>query len=94
MAISISKNEEQYLISAISDWSISNGLAIKSLMYPNQNVSTDSKNEVITPVPLTLSPSPFPRTCFEQALAVQRDYNHLYALISQDEDFLRGIVDE
>lgn len=39
-------------------------------------------------------PSLFPRVCFEEALAIQKAYNELYAAIAQDEEWLEGIVDE
>ncbi|POS83465.1 hypothetical protein EPUL_004096, partial [Erysiphe pulchra] len=91
MAVSISEAEEQHLISVITDWSISHGLVMKS--FGDQS-NTDPRNEIVATVPLTLFPSPFPRTCFEQARDIQRDFNHLYASISQDEDFLRSIVEE
>ncbi|GKT88088.1 LOW QUALITY PROTEIN: glutathione synthetase [Colletotrichum tofieldiae] len=45
-------------------------------------------------VPVTLFPSPFPRSCFEQARSVQKTYNELYAAISRDEDFLSAMVNE
>ncbi|RKF59496.1 Glutathione synthetase large chain [Erysiphe neolycopersici] len=91
MAAFISKAEQQYLVSVITDWSLSHGLAIKS--FAGQN-NTDSRDEIITTVPLTLFPSPFPRTCFEQARDIQRDFNLLYASISQDEDFLRSTIEK
>ena len=54
----------------------------------------DPRGILAIAVPVTLFPSPFPRVCFDQAVAVQKDYNALYAAISQDESFLAQIVKE
>ncbi|KAK3295988.1 uncharacterized protein B0H64DRAFT_160655 [Chaetomium fimeti] len=44
--------------------------------------------------PVTLFPSPFPKSCFQEAKAIQTKYNELYARISQDEEYLSGLVQE
>jgi len=42
--------------------------------------------------PFTLLPSPVPRHCFAQALAVQTDFNLLMYRIAGDREFLESCV--
>ncbi|TVY78539.1 Glutathione synthetase large chain [Lachnellula suecica] len=89
----ITAAESKQLLSTIKDWSIAHGLAVRppvSLVA----AEADPHGVLATTAPVTLFPSPFPRVCFEQARSMQRAYNHLYASIAQDEDFLRDIVQE
>ncbi|CAG8972016.1 hypothetical protein HYALB_00008301 [Hymenoscyphus albidus] len=91
--LGLSTEESEQLVSTIKDWSIAHGLAVRP--PPTLVLSTADPHVVLaTTVPVTLFPSPFPRTCFEQAKSIQRAYNQLYAAIAQDEDFLRDIVQE
>ncbi|KAM3076144.1 Glutathione synthetase [Clarireedia jacksonii] len=89
----ISAQESEQLLSTIRDWSIAHGLAVRP---PPNFVSseTDPHGVLATTAPVTLFPSPFPRTCFEQATSVQEAYNLLYASISRDEQFLKDIVQD
>ena len=81
-----SSAETDYLVSLIRDWSMTHGLAIRPL--------TDPIGVVAVTAPVTLFPSHFPRACFQQALSIQNAYNKLYAAISQDEAFLKEIVEQ
>jgi glutathione synthase len=89
----LTSDETDHLVSLVKDWSIVHGLAVRP---PPALVRSevDPHNILATTVPVTLFPSPFPRVCFEQAQSIQEAYNELYASISQDEDFLKGIVEE
>lgn len=89
----LSKEETENLVSTIKDWSIAHGLAVRPppSLIPAE---TDPHNVLATTAPVTLFPSPFPKVCFEQATAIQKSYNELYAAIAQDEDFLKDIVEE
>lgn len=89
----LSAEENEHLITTIKDWSIAHGLAVRP---PPSFISTDAdpKNVLATTAPVTLFPSPFPRVCFDQAKTIQKAYNGLYASISQDESFLKDIVEE
>jgi hypothetical protein len=82
-----------HLVSLIKDWTIAHGLAVRP---PPAFVTTanDPHSVLATSAPVTLFASPFPRVCFDQARSIQKAYNELYASISQDEDFLKGIVEE
>jgi glutathione synthase len=85
--------EADYLVMLIKDWSIARGLAVR----PSPVLVTeqaDPRGVLATTAPVTLFPSPFPRVCFQQAQSIQKLYNHLYASISQDETFLKEIVEE
>lgn len=85
--------ERQRLIEVIKDWAIANGLAVRP---PPSLVAAgaDPEGVLATNVPVTLFPSPFPQVCFQQAKAVQKAYNELYASVSRDEEFLSDMVKE
>ena len=85
--------ESQQLLLTIKDWSIAHGLAVRPPVVLVTS-EADPYGILATTAPVTLFPSPFPRVCFEQAKSIQRAYNRLYAAVAQDEDFLRGIVQE
>jgi hypothetical protein len=89
----LSSRETEHLVSTIKDWSIANGLVVRPQL---SLVPAEADPHVVlaTTAPVTLFPSPFPRVCFEQARAIQKAYNHLYASISRDESFLSRIADE
>ena len=89
----LTPEQSEYLLSYIKDWSILNGLAVRpSLAFVPKN--TDPSGSLAVTAPITLFPSLFPRSCFEEARAIQFVYNELYALIASDEDWLREIVEE
>jgi glutathione synthase len=83
--------EQERLVETIKDWTIANGLAVRP---PPAVAGNDSKGILAMSAPVTLFPSPFPKSCFAEASAVQASYNELYARISQDEEFLSGLVQE
>ena len=83
--------EQERLVETIKDWTIANGLAVRP---PPAVAGNDSKGILAMSAPVTLFPSPFPKSCFAEASAIQANYNELYARISQDEEFLSGLVQE
>ncbi|KAI0480207.1 glutathione synthase [Xylariaceae sp. FL0804] len=89
----ITSREGDRLTEVAKDWALAHGLTVRP---PPTVVSTEADPQGIlaTAVPVTLFPSPFPRVCFDQGVAVQKTYNELYASISQDEEFLAHIVKE
>ncbi|KAI1337944.1 glutathione synthase [Xylariaceae sp. FL0016] len=89
----ITPSEGDRLTQIAKDWALVHGLAVRPppTVVPAE---VDPRGILATAVPVTLFPSPFPKSCFEQAVAVQRVYNELYASISQDEKFLSQIVKE
>jgi len=83
--------EQDRLVQTTKDWTIANGLAVRP---PPAVAANDSEGILAMSAPVTLFPSPFPKSCFEEASAIQTKYNELYARISRDEDFLSGLVQE
>ncbi|KAF1983416.1 glutathione synthetase large chain [Aulographum hederae CBS 113979] len=83
----------EYLISNLKDWSIAHGLAVRpapSFVSPENDPSGVLANSA----PVTLFPSLFPKSCFEEALAIQSTYNELYCAIANDEEWLGSVVQE
>jgi hypothetical protein len=89
----LSAEERAHLVEATKDWAAANGLTIRPLPTAATK-EADPAGALVTHVPVTLFPSRFPRKCFEQAEKVQPAYNELYARISDDEEFLGGLVNE
>jgi glutathione synthetase len=89
----LSREEEHYLLAILKDWSIAHGLAVRPAPSFVQ-LSQDPTGVLATTAPVTLFPSLFPRSCFDEGLAIQRAFNELYSAIAQDEEWLQGIVEE
>lgn len=83
--------ERDALAQVIKDWSIAHGLAVRP---PPAVAGNDPQGILAMNAPVTLFPSPFPSNCFEDAKSIQKTYNQLYALISKDEEFIGGLVQE
>lgn len=83
--------EKERLVQTIKDWTIANGLAVRP---PPAIAGNDAEGILAMSAPVTLFPSPFPKSCFEDARFIQTAYNELYARISQDEEFLSSLVKE
>ena len=90
---SLSKDQLDFLLSEIKNWSILNGLAVRpsETFIPKE---IDPAGALAVTAPVTLFPSLFPRKCFEEARAIQTAYNELYAAIARDEKWLSKIVEE
>lgn len=84
--------QQKFLVTAVKDWAIQNGLAVRPspAIVPS---GVDSNGVLATNAPVTLFPSPFPRTCFQEATALQSIYNELYAAITCDTEWLGNIVE-
>jgi glutathione synthase len=89
----LTRDETEQLLFAVKDWTIAHGLAVRPTPALVAR-EADPQGILATSAPVTLFPSPFSKVCFEQAKSIQKAYNQLYAAISQDEDFLQGIVEE
>jgi glutathione synthase len=90
---SLNAEEEEYLLTNLKDWCIAHGIAVRpqtSFVSKEQ----DPTSVLAAPAPVTLFPSLFPRSCFEEAHDIQTTYNELYAAIARDEEWLGGIVKE
>jgi hypothetical protein len=89
----LTRPEEEYLLSNLKDWSIAHGLAVRPV-ETFVSKETDPAGALATTAPVTLFPSLFPRRCFEQAKAVSKAYNELYSAIAVDEAWLGEICEE
>jgi glutathione synthase len=89
----LSAEEEKYLFTELKDWSIAHGLAVRPAPSFVQQ-SQDPSGVLATTAPVTVFPSLFPRSCFEEGLSIQKAYNELYSAIARDEEWLQGIVEE
>lgn len=85
--------QEDYLLSNLKDWSIARGLAVRPAP-PYVTTEQDPSGALATTAPVTLFPSLFPKSCFEQAQNVAKAYNELYSAIASDEAWLTDIVEE
>lgn len=66
-------------------------VAVDAALLEGVLMRTDAEpnaSEVVSYAPFTLLPSAVPRALFEQAYAVQRDFNLLVDAISRDKEFL------
>lgn len=85
--------QTEYLTTTIKDWAIAHGLAVR----PAASVvpaDKDAGGNLALTAPVTLFPSLYPRTCFHEALLLQKGYNELYAAIARDEEWLGRVVQE
>lgn len=73
-----SENLEDLKVKA-QQWSLANGL----VMYP-----PDFQTFNVSNAPITLFPTPIPKTAFEQAQLIQQTYNELYSKIVGDKEWL------
>ncbi len=89
----LADEQQKEIVASIHDWSLAHGLAVRP---PPSLVSleADTVQALAATAPVTLFPSPFPRSCFQEGLKIQKAYNALYAAIAADEEWLAGIVKE
>ncbi|KAI4177724.1 MAG: hypothetical protein LQ343_000187 [Gyalolechia ehrenbergii] len=82
-----------FLLSNTKDWSILNGLAVRPspAFVPTE---VDPSGSIAVTAPVTLFPSLFSRSRFNEARAIQSGYNELYAAIARDRIWLKAIVEE
>lgn len=89
----LSPEQKQHLVTTVKDWTIHHGLAVRpSLLFVPEHC--DPYGVLATNAPVTLFPSPFPKSCYESAVSVQTVYNELYAAIAADEVWLGRIIEE
>lgn len=86
-------DQEEYLVQTVKNWSIEHALAVR----PSSAIVSEEANPnhvLATNAPVTLFPSPFSKSCFDQARSLQPVYNELYAAIASDEQWLEQIMKE
>ncbi|KAL4807785.1 hypothetical protein BDV18DRAFT_136047 [Aspergillus unguis] len=85
--------QQDFLVKTVKDWATQNGLMVR----PAPSFVSEEINPhgvLATNAPVTLFPSPFPRTCFEEAKALQTVYNQLYAAITCNEQWIGKIMED
>ncbi|KAG0637098.1 hypothetical protein HOY80DRAFT_974342 [Tuber brumale] len=89
----LSQTQLSYLVQALMDYSLSHGLTVRPAeLFISEKLSPNGA--LATHAPVTLFPSPFPRSCWEEGRAVQKDYNELYARVAGNEEWLEKIMVE
>lgn len=89
----LTSEQAEYLLSNLKDWSIINGLAVRpSPKFISKDV--DRSGSIAIPAPVTLFPSLFPRSCFNEAMDIQEAFSELYAAIATDEEWLGVAIEE
>lgn len=89
----LSTEQQGYLLTALKDWSIAHGLAVRpAASFVSQEVDPGHVTAVTAPV--TLFPSLFPRQCLDQAKRACKAYNELYSAIASHVAWLQPIVEE
>ncbi|OLL26999.1 Glutathione synthetase [Neolecta irregularis DAH-3] len=76
------------LVDSFLDYALSHGLTVRPGSFENPRKTFGEH------APITLFPSKFPATAFEEACQIQELYNELYAAISRDEDWLGSVMNE
>lgn len=89
----LSVEQSRFLLSEVKDWSILHGLAVRPSQAFVPNDIDPSRSLAVT-APVSLFPSLFPRSCFEEARAIEEAYNALYAAIAADGHWLAAVVEE
>ncbi|PNS15361.1 Glutathione synthetase [Sphaceloma murrayae] len=89
----VSELQLRDVVVSAQDWSIAHGLAVRPATSFVAEAQDPSGSLAVT-APITLFPSPFPRECFKNALAIQQSYNELYARIAGEEAWLKRVVEE
>ncbi|KAK2787379.1 hypothetical protein FQN52_007285 [Onygenales sp. PD_12] len=89
----LTSEQQQFLVSTVKTWALQHGLSVKpSPTFIEKQL--DPNGVLATNAPVTLFPSPFPKSGFDHATAIQTAYNELYARISRDEAWLGKIIEE
>ncbi|KAE8142228.1 hypothetical protein BDV38DRAFT_151972 [Aspergillus pseudotamarii] len=85
--------QKEYLVTTIKDWATQNGLLVRPAPSFVSN-EIDPSGVLATNAPVTLFPSPFPKSCFNEATALQTVYNRLYAAITCNEEWIGKIMED
>lgn len=80
-----SEQEAKFINDTIIDWSLGNGLTM---------LTPEGHGVTAVHAPVTVYPSPFPKSGFETALEVQKTFNKLYARVSDDKEWLTEALQE
>ncbi|KAF9202444.1 hypothetical protein BGZ49_007404 [Haplosporangium sp. Z 27] len=92
LASTLNENQLQILKDAALDFALSHGLVVRPPVQANDLNSAVIPSGVIN-APVSLFPTPFPVNAFNDAVKIQPLYNQLVHDISQDDEFLREIME-
>jgi hypothetical protein len=82
----LSPQQLSNLISNVKDYQITHGMLLK--------YGFDAHSINAIPLGVSLFPSLFPGSLFEEARELQAVYNKLYARVVEDEEWLFGVLEE
>ena len=82
----LSPQQLSNLIFSIKDYQITHGMLLK--------YGPDAHSINAIPIGVSLFPSLFPWSLFEEARELQAVYNKLYARVSEDEEWLFEVLEE
>lgn len=92
--------EIKELVAHATDYALAQGLVVRP--FPSapgeEEKSADPRNgnipqsAAVLHAPFSLFPTPFPRSCYQEAFAIQVLYNELYARVAGDREFLRSTL--
>ncbi|KAF3917809.1 hypothetical protein ABW20_dc0104719 [Dactylellina cionopaga] len=88
---SLTAEQLSYLVTSFTDYSLSHGLVVRPAPT---FVEHNPHNSLATPAPVSLWPSPFPKSLFTEARALQTASNHLYASVANDVQWLGALTTE
>ncbi|KAJ5771062.1 uncharacterized protein N7511_003113 [Penicillium nucicola] len=81
-----SDDQIRNLLDQIKDWQINHGFLLKI-------IESEEEHSVLSyPVGVSVFPTTFPRTQFNQAFNLQKTYNELYCAIAEDENWLYSVT--
>ncbi|KAI0482061.1 glutathione synthetase [Xylariaceae sp. FL0804] len=87
----LTQDQIEQLHGEVEDYQIARGSLLKT---PRSHPDLDSAVAVACPVGVSLRPTPFPRSQFRRALALQTTFNELYIRVVEDQDWLERVVVE
>ena len=87
----LSDEARDYLSTQATDYALAHGIVYRPLPA---SASTTPPTDSAIHAPFSLFPSPFPRSLFNKAQAIQPSYDLLYAQVSSDHKFLQRVIGE
>ena len=84
---SLPPKAHSFLLTSLTDYCLSHGLTVRPAQF-------SENNHLASHAPVTLFPSLFPKSAWDEALRVQTIYNILYARIANDVEWLGKIMEE
>lgn len=90
----ITEDEKANLLAVLNDWADAHGLLVRPPTTSSEHGSRNTDGGAVITAPVALFPSPFPRSCYEEGIRIQKSYNSLYAAIARDEAWLGNVMKE